>query len=30
VRSTVRGDRYSIVLDLIKNAGEQQALTLNS
>ena len=30
VQSTVRGDRYSIVLDLIKNAGEQQALTLNS
>jgi GntR family transcriptional regulator len=30
VQSTVRGDRYSIVLDLVKNAGEQQALTLNS
>src|ERR1039458_1295608 len=30
VRSTVRGDRYSIVLDLIKNAGEQDDLTLNS
>jgi GntR family transcriptional regulator len=29
VQSTVRGDRYSIVLDLVKNAGEQQALTLN-
>jgi GntR family transcriptional regulator len=28
VQSTVRGDRYSIVLDLVKNAGEQQALTL--
>jgi GntR family transcriptional regulator len=30
VQSTVRGDRYSIVLDLVKNAGEQQALTLKS
>jgi GntR family transcriptional regulator len=30
VQSTVRGDRYSIVLDLVKNAGEQQALMLNS
>jgi GntR family transcriptional regulator len=30
VQSTVRGDRYAIVLDLVKNAGEQQALTLNS
>lgn len=29
VQSTVRGDRYSIVLDLEKNAGETQALTLN-
>jgi GntR family transcriptional regulator len=29
VQSTVRGDRYAIVLDLVKNAGEQQALTLN-
>lgn len=29
VRSTVRGDRYAIVLELVKNAGEQQALTLN-
>jgi len=28
VQSTVRGDRYSIVLDLEKNAGEQPALTL--
>jgi GntR family transcriptional regulator len=30
VQSTVRGDRYSIVLDLMKNAGENRALTLNS
>jgi GntR family transcriptional regulator len=30
VQSTVRGDRYAIVLDLVRNAGEQQALTLNS
>jgi GntR family transcriptional regulator len=30
VRSTVRGDRYAIVLDLVKNAGERQALTLNN
>ena len=30
VQSVVRGDRYSIVLDLVKNAGEQQALTLMS
>jgi len=30
VQSTVRGDRYAIVLELVKNAGEQQALTLNS
>jgi GntR family transcriptional regulator len=29
VQSTVRGDRYAIVLELVKNAGEQQALTLN-
>lgn len=29
VQSTVRGDRYAIVLDLVKNVGEQQALTLN-
>jgi GntR family transcriptional regulator len=30
VQSTVRGDRYAIVLELVKNAGEQWALTLNS
>jgi GntR family transcriptional regulator len=30
VQSTVRGDRYVIVLDLVKNAGEQQALKLKS
>jgi GntR family transcriptional regulator len=30
VQSTVRGDRYAIVLDLVKNAGERQALTLNN
>jgi GntR family transcriptional regulator len=30
VQSTVRGDRYAIVLDLVKNVGEQPALTLNS
>jgi len=30
VQSTVRGDRYSIVLDLVRNAGTQQALTLKS
>ena len=30
VQSKVRGDRYSIVLDLEKNAGEQQALQLNT
>ena len=30
VQSTVRGDRYSIVLDLIKNIGERQALTLTN
>jgi GntR family transcriptional regulator len=29
VQSTVRGDRYAIVLELVKNAGEQRALTLN-
>ena len=29
VQSTVRGDRYAIVLELVKDAGEQQALTLN-
>jgi GntR family transcriptional regulator len=29
VQSTVRGDRYAIILDLVKNAGEQQALKLN-
>ena len=28
VQSIVRGDRYSIVLDLVKNVFEQQALTL--
>ena len=28
VQSTVRGDRYSVVLDLVKNADEQQALTI--
>jgi GntR family transcriptional regulator len=30
VQSTVRGDRYAIVLELVKNASEQPALTLNS
>jgi GntR family transcriptional regulator len=29
VQSTVRGDRYSIVLDLVKNAGDQTPLTLS-
>jgi GntR family transcriptional regulator len=29
VQMTVRGDRYSIVLDLVKNTVEQQALTLD-
>lgn len=28
VQSTVRGDRYSIVLDLVKDNGEKRALTL--
>lgn len=30
VQSKVRADRYSIVLELVKNAGEQTALTLTS
>ena len=29
VQSTVRGDRYAIVLELVKNAGDHPALTLN-
>jgi GntR family transcriptional regulator len=29
VQSTVRGDRYAIVLELVKNAGEHRTLTLN-
>jgi GntR family transcriptional regulator len=29
VRSVMRGDRYSIVLDLVKDSGERTALTLN-
>lgn len=29
VQSVMRGDRYSIVLDLVKDSGERTALTLN-
>ena len=30
VRSVMRGDRYSIVLDLVKDSAERTALTLTN